>query len=354
MLTKYCANDYDYVVMFINENIDVNDINCDLRFKVSLYVKYRNKYILRYNENHITDINSVSKCDDENSDVKYQKYAKIYFDDHEIFFYNGKYCKMKFLSECTVDDMNETLLILKIKKGRNEDMFSPFYLHTLFNLNNYIHNDKHLCNIHFENIDDKYIINVLKFYSNNTLHMILNTLDDQLKLSLINLIQIKYNIVNIINETDYNLLCYNVILKEPYMIGYIDDDIDLKNDEKYESICIDLIKNHNLPLQYIKYQTINICMEAIKKNERNFKYVLEQTEELCLEALENSGYNPHHISLLSLSQPMSLKNEQRGNIFSLVKEQTEEICLTAVKNDGINLQYVKEQTEEICLNAVNR
>ncbi len=95
-------------------------------------------------------------------------------------------------------------------------------------------------------------------------------------------------------------------------------------------------------------------MEAIKKNERNFKYVLEQTEELCLEALENSGYNPHHISLLSLSQPMSLKNEQRGNIFSLVKEQTEEICLTAVKNDGINLQYVKEQTEEICLNAVNR
>jgi hypothetical protein len=96
-------------------------------------------------------------------------------------------------------------------------------------------------------------------------------------------------------------------------------------------MCLEMVKQNGLAVQFVKEQTKEICLEAVKQNGYALRYIKKQTEELCLEAVKLYGY--------------ALK---------YVKEQTEEICLTAVKQNGYALQFVKEQTEEICLQAVKQ
>ena len=55
----------------------------------------------------------------------------------------------------------------------------------------------------------------------------------------------------------------------------------LKYIQTYD-ICMEVIKQNGLALQYVKRQTDDICMCAIKQNENALKYVEEQSYDICM------------------------------------------------------------------------
>lgn len=79
------------------------------------------------------------------------------------------------------------------------------------------------------------------------------------------------------------------------------------------------------------FENNELCLELIKQTDSALKYIKQQTEELCLIAVKKNGF-----------------------ALRFVKVQTNQICLEAVKENGLALEYVENKTEEICSVAIKQ
>jgi len=80
-----------------------------------------------------------------------------------------------------------------------------------------------------------------------------------------------------------------------------------------------------------EFEDNELCLELIRQTDSALKYIKYQTEELCLVAVKKNGFALRFVNI-----------------------QTNEICLEAVKENGLALEYVENQTEEICSVAIKQ
>lgn len=118
-------------------------------------------------------------------------------------------------------------------------------------------------------------------------------------------------------------------------------------------LCLEMVKQNGLALEYVHHQTPELCFIAIRSNPDSLKYVKEQTPDLCLEAVKLDGLALEHVHHQTFEICLAAV-QQYGRSLKFVLRQTPEICLYAVQQNGCALQYVKDKNLGICTVAINQ
>lgn len=116
-------------------------------------------------------------------------------------------------------------------------------------------------------------------------------------------------------------------------------------------LCIYVVRQNGLLLEYVENQTREICTEAVENNAYALEHVENQTLELCTIAVKK---NPFALEHVKNQTPELCTIAVKKNPFAIkhVKIQTPKLCILAVKINGCALSYIINQTPEICIEAV--
>jgi hypothetical protein len=141
--------------------------------------------------------------------------------EREMFYEDEKqtyaYTKIKFLHECTINDFDDNTIICRY-----------------YSIHDYKYYLRPNCCMLY---DDRFIEN-LSFYNSVVLHcgkindqmlnnMLNNELNDIVKCIYIYLLSKKINIHDFINHDEYNKICMNAIIIDPFILQYIDQTREL-------------------------------------------------------------------------------------------------------------------------------
>jgi hypothetical protein len=275
-------------------------------------------------------------------------YSVIYINDkiNVIDEYNFKIIP---LSSCTIDDISEFSIIVKIDIDnmiKMHEWFSPSYIISSpsYIISSCINENCKI--IHFGSMKN-FESQCSNYINNHNVHA---------------LFVYKY----LTKQLDDDDPLYYDIIDNPYVNAYLPEkSTDVKNAlmKKYENtsysndieLC-NLYAERKRLYKRLKNGEIlsdDLCLEAMHYIDVAFKYIKNQTIDICLRALDISTFTFHMIT--NRTEEIILKAVKKNHNYLRYlnpNEQTEIVCIEAVRNDGCLLQYVNNQTHNICIEAI--
>jgi len=177
---------------------------------------------------------------------------------------------------------------------------------------------------------------------------------------------------------EYGKICMAAILKEGYVLKYVDANIFINNVDIYVELCRESIKMKGYNLKYVDTKYIKdtktyeiLCRLAIRDESYTLQYVesnifkddLDAYKNICLEAVGSENYSLKYVNsemftsepqiyaeicLVAISREGFFLKYVDSNIFDKNPDLYSNICLQVLKNNVDNLKYANiDKLEEI-------